>query len=104
MSTPGANTIDRLAADDFAPFVGKAFRPEGADLELILTAIDRSTHLGWEKAPRQPFLLLLRGPRDRILPEGLYRLSIEGGLALPLYVIPILTAARDHQDYQIVFN
>lgn len=104
MNTPAVNAIDRLAADDFAPFIGKAFRPDGADLELILTTVERSTHRGWETAPRQPFSLLLRGPRDRVLPEGLYRWSIEGGPALPLYVIPILTAARDHQDYQIVFN
>jgi len=36
--------------------------------------------------------------------EGLYRMAIDDGPDLSLYLIPIFTAASDHQDYQIVFN
>lgn len=98
------NPIDRLAADDFVPYLGKVFRAEGSALDLVLTTLDRPAYRGWDKAARAPFSLVLRGPADPILPEGLHRLTIEDGLALALYVIPILTAARGHQDYQIVFN
>jgi hypothetical protein len=98
------STIDELVADDFVLFVGKVFHPAGSDLDLALATIDKREFPGWETAARKPFSLILRGPRDPVLPEGLHRMSIADGPVLTLYVIPILTAARDHQDYQIVFN
>jgi hypothetical protein len=96
--------IDQLTAEDFTLFVGKVFRPYGTDLDLVLATIDQREFPGWEAAARKPFSLILRGPRSPVLPESLHRMVIEKGPALALYVIPILTAARDHQDYQIVFN
>lgn len=98
------NPIDRLAAEDFTPYLGKILRAEGCGVELVLTAIDRAAYRGWEKAARPPFSLILRGPAGTILPEGLYRMAIEDGPVLPLYVIPVFTAAGGHQDYQVVFN
>lgn len=96
--------IDQLTAEDFVAHVGKAFLPVGHELALVLVTLDQPEHPGWEGALRKPFSLILRGPGTPVLPEGHYRLAIEDGPELPLYVIPILTAARDHQDYQIVFN
>jgi hypothetical protein len=98
------NSIDQLAAEHFAPYIGKAFRVIGSDLELTLARLDQREYAGWEGLARKPFALILRGPPGPILPEGLHRLAIDGGPTLMLYVIPIFTAARDHQDYQIVFN
>ncbi|MGA8552454.1 MAG: hypothetical protein WB678_19705 [Stellaceae bacterium] len=96
--------VDQLTAEDFAPYLGQAFCPIGGDLELVLVTLDRRERPGWEAMARQPFALILRGPHQPILPEGVYQLAIDGGPALALYVIPIFTAARAHQDYQIVFN
>jgi hypothetical protein len=96
--------IDQLAAEDFAPYLGKMFRPAGSDLELTLAILDRGECAGWEAVARKPFALILRGPSAPILPEGFHRMAIESGPSLVLYVIPILTAGRDHQEYQIVFN
>lgn len=98
------NPIDQLTAEDFAPSLGKMFRPAGSDLELTLATLDQREHPGWEAAARKPFALILRGPAAPILPEGFHRIAIESGPTLVLYVIPIFTAGRDHQDYQIVFN
>jgi hypothetical protein len=98
------NPIDQLTAEDFDRYLGKGFRPTGSDLELVLVTLDRRERAGWEAMARQPFALILRGPREPILLEGVHRLAIDGGPALELYVIPIFTAARAHQDYQIVFN
>jgi hypothetical protein len=98
------NTIDHLTAEDFRSFVGTVFRPHGTDLDLVLATIDQRQFPGWEAAARKPFSLILHGPRSPVLPEGLHRIAIEEGPVLSLYIIPILTAARDHQDYQIVFN
>ncbi len=98
------STIDQLTAEDFTPHVGNAFKPFGSDLVLSLVALDRREPPGWEAMARKPFTLILRGPRGPILPEGSYHLTIDGGPTLELYVMPIFTVARDHQDYQIVFN
>jgi hypothetical protein len=96
--------IDRLNADDFSAHIGKTFHIVGYDFALTLVALDRREPLGWEAFVRKPFSLILSGPTDRILPEGHYQLEIDRGPSLRLYVIPIFTASRDHQDYQIVFN
>jgi hypothetical protein len=104
MRTTAMHRIDQLTADDFAPYLTKAFRPAGTDLELTLSLIDQREFPGWDAAARRPFSLILRGPHDPVLPEGLHRIVIEEGPVLALYIIPVLTAARDHQDYQIVFN
>ena len=98
------NPIDRLAAADFTPYLGKSLRIEGCGVELVLAAVDETAYRGWERAARPPFALILRGPPEPVLPEGLYRMAIEDSPVLPLYVIPVVTAARSHQDYQVVFN
>ena len=96
--------ITELTAEDFAPYLGKALRPAGSELDLDLVTIDRRELPGWDAGFRKPFALILRGPRQPVLPEGAYRLAIADGPSVTLYVIPIFTAAGDHQDYQIVFN
>ena len=97
-------TIDQLTADDFIPYVGRKFRPAETELDLTFVTIDRREFPGWGAAARQPFSLILRGPRRPVVVEGLYRMVIEDGPDMSLYLIPIFTAAPDHQDYQIVFN
>ena len=97
-------TIDQLTADDFIPYVGRKFRPAQTELDLTFVTIDRREFPGWGAAARQPFSLILRGPRWPVAAEGLYRMAIDDGPDLSLYLIPIFTAAPDHQDYQIVFN
>ncbi len=96
--------IERLTADDFASHLGKPVRIDQSEIDLVLARIDRPAFPGWEQAERQPFSLILRGPRAPVLPEGLHPIEINEGLALTLYIIPIFTPARDRQDYQVVFN
>lgn len=98
------NSIDHLTGDDFNAYLGRVFRPATSSLDLILVHIDRREFVGWSDAPRKPFSLILRGPPRPVLREGSYRIAIENGPDMTLYIIPIFTAARDHQNYQIVFN
>ncbi|MBV8737686.1 MAG: hypothetical protein JO007_10580 [Alphaproteobacteria bacterium] len=98
------NSIDHLTGDDFNAYLGRVFRPATSNLGLVLVQIDRHEFTGWNEAPRKPFSLILRGPPRPILLEGSYRIAIENGPVMTLYTIPIFTAARDHQNYQIVFN
>ena len=94
---------DILTADDFAPLTGKTFRAEGQPQSLALVKVDRHPGTGLAGA-REPFTLILRGPRDDLLREGQYHFAAEGGASFELYIIPIYTPARSHQDYQVVFN
>ena len=96
--------IDQLTAQHFAPFIGKSVQPIGNEISLILVAVNQHAWDGWEGMARKPFSLILRGPRQPVLPEGPYELVMEGESTPMLYVIPVFTAAPRHQDYQVVFN
>jgi hypothetical protein len=92
---------DAIAAELFTPHIGKAASlPDGR--KLTLTAVDQQG--SQTSGAPHAFTLLLRGAPDRIVPEGLHRLTFERGESLDLYLIPIHTRSRDHQDYQIIFN
>jgi hypothetical protein len=94
---------DMQTADDFAPYIGKTFRAEGRHHALTFVTLDARDHAPGS-AMRKPFTLILRGPHADVLPEGFYRFTIDAGPSFDLYIIPVHTAGRDHQDYQIVFN
>jgi hypothetical protein len=98
------NAIDQLTADDFVGYLGRRVWPDGRGPEMVLDRIERREFPGWEQVARKPFSLIFRGPRQPVLPEGLYPIEIADGPTIVLYVIPILTAAGNHQEYQVVFN
>ncbi len=93
---------DAVSAEIFMAHIGKAVSlPDGQ--RLTLTAVDqRAAHP--PGAPRAAFSLILRGAPAPIVPEGMHRLMLDGGASFDLYLIPIHTPSREHQDYQIVFN
>lgn len=93
-----------LTSEDFAPHVGKAFRPAGQHHALRLVSIDTRRYPGTQSLPRQPFILILEGPPVDVLPEGSYDVAVDGGPELSLYIVPIHTTARDRQQYQVVFG
>jgi hypothetical protein len=90
---------DAASAETFTPHIGKVIAlRDGPPLTLV--AVDRPK----SAAPAGAFILLLRGAPAPIAPEGMHCLTLEGGASFDLYLIPIHTPSRDHQDYQIVFN
>jgi len=91
-------------AEFFEPHIGKSCRLGEAPVTLNLVQVERYEHLKPAGSARTPFLVLLSGPKQPVVPEGFHRVAIEDGPSLELYVIPILTPGRDHQHYQIVFN
>lgn len=91
----------QLRNEDFAPHVGKQFRPEGWHSALRLATIEVQRQ---STAGRAPFTLIFHGPAGEVLPEGLYRTEIEDGPAFEIYIMPIHTVAPGRQEYQAVFN
>ena len=91
---------DGASAETFAPYIGKAISLDDGPT-LTLMAVDRHKST---TASGGGFTLLLRGAPAPIAPEGMHRVTLEGGASFDLYLIPIHTPSRDHQDYQIVFN
>jgi hypothetical protein len=90
-------------AANFLPHVGTTVSlPDGQALTLV--AVDQPGVAARDASPHPPFSLLLRGRSAPIVPEGMHRLVFADGTGFDLYLIPIHTPSRDHQDYQIVFN
>jgi hypothetical protein len=96
---------EMLTAEAFAPHVGKQLHPLGQHRMLTLVSLRVDNRPGATLAAgRKPFTLILRGAPDDVLPEGLYHSAIDGGPSFDLYIIPIHTVSREHQDYQVVVN
>lgn len=95
---------ESLTAEYFEPHIGKRFRIAGKPHELVLTRVERLERYRIEGEARAPFLLILRGAPDNVLADGVYRIEIDDGPSFDAFLNPILTPARDHQNYQIAFN
>lgn len=95
---------DEITHEMFLDHVAKTFRVHCGEevLDVELTEVDVGEAPSVEGL-RQPFTLIFRGPKERILREGLYKVDHEDVGAFELYVIPIITVG-DRQDYQVIFN
>lgn len=90
--------------EDFTPHLNKLFRFEGRHHALRLAQIDVSDLPHAPELTHKPFTLIFHGPKQDIMPEGLYVAEVEDGPRFDLYIMPIHTRAPDRQDYQAVFN
>ncbi|MBC7604897.1 MAG: hypothetical protein H7255_19845 [Ramlibacter sp.] len=95
-------TIDRLTREDFTdlPPASLAIRLKDGDLPLAVTGLrDLPGH-----SPRSaPFAVTLEGPRDPMLPQGIYPLMHPKHGQLDVFIVPV---ARDqaHTQYELIFN
>ncbi len=93
-----------LTHEQFSPYLGKRFGFEGHHLTLLLRSIDPQPQFAAPGASRVPFTLIFEGPAGDFLAPGFYRAAVPDGPVFELHVSPIHTPARDHQDYQALFN
>jgi hypothetical protein len=97
--------VEVLRLEHFAPHVNKSVRFRGWHGTLRIASVmsiqERPNAPG---VTRPPFTVLFHGPRQDILPEGMYTADIEDGPSLEFYISPIHTPAPDRQEYQAVFN
>lgn len=95
---------ETLTHEHFQPHVNKNFRFKGRSQVLRLDHIQVEDHPPLPHLTYKAFTLFFRGPRDDVLPEGFYTVTVEDGPSFDFYIIPIHTAARDRQEYQAVFS
>ncbi len=94
--------LDILTAAEFEPLLGQSLSLEfGNDTHALELAEVRAIQ---NPSPRAaPFALLLRGPRDNALPQGMYRLHHPAHGAIDLFMVPLGPDARG-LCYEIIFN
>lgn len=90
--------------ENFSPHIGERFSFAGHHLTLRLRSVEPQPQFAAPGATRVPFTLIFEGPAGDILPPGFHRAAVQDGPTFELYISPIHTQARDHQDYQVVFN
>jgi len=96
--------VEVLRHEDFAPHVDRLFRFAGWHGTLRLARIECPRRASGADRSGPPFTLIFHGPRDDILPEGLYTARADEGPDFEFYIMPIHTPAADRQEYQAVFN
>ncbi|PLY15512.1 MAG: hypothetical protein C0631_06845 [Sedimenticola sp.] len=103
-------TESLVIIDHFQGLEGETFSVAlGEDsLDLVLVEVaDDSDRLGrhnLEYLPRIPFTLILRGPLEPVLPQGIYRLSHPQRETIEQLMVPIVDLRKDGIYYQIIYN
>ncbi len=94
--------LSELTLADFSPLVGDAFvcRQDAGDVSLVLEAAAGSGRM-WDG--REGFSLVLSGPVEPMLGQGMYRL-VHGSLgSVDLFMVPI-GSADDRAQYEIIIT
>ena len=97
---------EELSLNDFAACKGDTFQicPEGlAPLPAVLV---EARSLGGQSERREPFSLLLRGPREPVLAQRIHRVEHERLGALDIFLVPVGLASEGEEGmlYEAVFN
>jgi hypothetical protein len=93
--------LNRIAAEDFESVIGQPLLVQGSALALQLQAVERSPHPTGRELPG--FSLLLLGPPQPLLAQGMIELEHPQLGVLALFMTPIGQDPAGCQ-YQIVFN
>jgi len=84
--------LETFEVGTFAPQLGETFRIQATDAEWLEATLIEATALGDGASSggrRAPFSLVFRGPRDRVLPQRIYRVDHEGIGEFELFLVPI---------------
>ena len=95
--------LDELRPEDFESLLGRVVSVEvpGGTVDCELTEVRRLPPHSLRAHP--PFALILRGPRDRPLTQGMYALLHPERGPLRLFVVPV-GPDRAGLCYEITFN
>ena len=91
-----------LTAGDFAGHLGTVFAAAEVDVALELVEVKPLPAHGAALA-REPFSLLFRGPRERLLPQATYPLSHPAMGELEIFLVPIAQDAGG-TSYEAIYS
>ena len=100
-----------ITIDQFRGLEGETFLVdigEEETLEVMLDEVTDDADLLGQNAvkylPRTPFTLIFRGPREPVLPQGIYILSHSSIGQIKHLIVPIADLRRDGIYYQVIYN
>jgi len=100
--------LEMPASQDFEHCPDKLFRvsAEGMALsvEIVLAEVTSFPSSGDDKARREPFSALFKGPAAHFLPQGLYRLENTSLGSVELFLVPLGPSVDGAYWYEAVFN
>lgn len=94
--------LDTLKKEDFSSLEPQALAIEfqGQRIALSVTELRDLPPI----SPRQtPFAIILQGPPNPLLPQGVYALQHPQHGQLDLFMVPISRGAA-HAQYEVIFN
>jgi len=107
-STPTSIHLGEFTLDDAQALVGKVFTAsvDGNDYQLKLfeaATIELRARRKSQLPKRSPFSIYFLGPRDPVLPQGMYTLRSDDAMMELLFIVPI---GRDEEgtEYEAVFS
>ncbi len=103
--------LDRLTVSDFIEHLNANFpvdpgSAEGIELELIeAQTIGEGRRSDSPGTRQEPFSLIFRGPRDRLLPQGMHPVEHPTLGTLTIFLVPIMPEGDPTGlHYQAIFN
>ena len=97
--------LDKLKSSDFEPYRHQKFLihvGEAAPREAELLQVTELGAAG-PNAQRKPFSLIFRGPRERRLPQRIYKVQHEQLGEMEIFLVPVAVDEKGYQ-YEAVFN
>ena len=97
--------LEDLTHEIFAGHLHATFRIHAGDESVEVELIEVETFdLGVQaEGMRQPFSLIFMGSRERVVPEGTYRVESGATGSMEVFLVPIATLGKG-QQYQVVFS
>lgn len=97
--------LEKLSAADFSPLLNNKFHiyfnPSLPSTVELIEISEKKTSSA--EAGRQPFSIIFRGPKDKIWPQGMYKINHQSLGEMQLFIVPI---GPDDEGlcYEAVFN
>lgn len=90
-----------LGFDDFSGAIGKAFEVAAGD-SVVTLILGEAQPLGPTQREGGSFSLVFVGPQEPVLPQAIYRFSVDGEAA-DIFIVPV-ASDRDGTRYEAIFN
>ncbi len=101
--------LDKLTKETFSNLDDKAFKistPEGGVLDMELIKVEsHAERVKGSSEYREPFSIMLRGPKDSELAQETYKVEHASLGAMEIHLVPVVAPrGSDEKWYEAVFN